>query len=187
MKKILVLCLALLALALAACGSPAPTAAETAVPADTPSAESTPVPTKEPAPVPTEALETAPEPTDETAAMAYDYVDVDLTQMSSTMVYSEIYNMISEPQFYEGMIVKMRGGFTAFETRDRVYFSCLIADAMACCAQGLEFELKGSYIYPDDYPETGSEITVVGIFTTYREEVNGSYYEYLILKDAVLL
>ena len=38
-----------------------------------------------------------------------------------------------------------------------------------CCSQGLEFVLAGEHSYPADYPELGTEITVVGIFQTYEE------------------
>ena len=36
-------------------------------------------------------------------------VDLDLTVLSSTMVYSEVYNMMNEPEPYEGKMVKMQG------------------------------------------------------------------------------
>jgi len=40
----------------------------------------------------------------------------------------------------------------------------------ACCAQGLEFAFAGKPVYPDDYPELGAEITVVGTFEWYEED-----------------
>ena len=43
------------------------------------------------------------------------------------------------------------------------------------CSQGLEFVLAGEHSYPADYPELGTEITVVGTFQTYEE--NG-YVDY---------
>ena len=36
-------------------------------------------------------------------------IDVDLTKLSSSMVYSEVYNMMNEPEPYEGKMVKMQG------------------------------------------------------------------------------
>lgn len=99
-------------------------------------------------------------------------VDVDLTQMSSTMVYSEVYNMVSSPDDYEGKTVKMRGTFSYYhdDNRDKDYFSCIIADATACCSQGIEFVLAQEATYPDDYPALGEEITVAGVFHTYEED-----------------
>ena len=38
-------------------------------------------------------------------------IDVDLTALSSTMVYAEVYNMITAPEQYRGKVVKMEGLF----------------------------------------------------------------------------
>lgn len=116
--------------------------------------------------------------------------DVDLTKLSSTMIYSEVYNMMSEPDNYLGKSVRMNGQFALYQATDeegkpipdQIYFACFIADATACCLQGLEFILAGEHVYPDDYPELGAEITVPGTFETYDE--NGYMYCHLI--DAVL-
>lgn len=106
-------------------------------------------------------------------------IDVDLTALSSTMVYSEVYNMLTEPARYEGKTVRMAGGYSAFldESTGILYRVCMIADATACCAQGMEFILTD-----DNYPEMESDITVVGTFQTYME--NGTQYCHLV--DAVL-
>ncbi len=97
--------------------------------------------------------------------------DVDLTVLSSTMVYTEVYNMVTTPENYLGKTVKMAGTFSIYhdEKADKYYFACLIADATACCSQGIEFVLKGEHSYPKDYPKVGSEITVIGSFNTYKE------------------
>ena len=96
-------------------------------------------------------------------------IDVDLTALSSTMVYSEVYNMVVAPESYVGKTVKMKGQFIYYEDSrtENQHFGCVIADATACCSQGLEFLLAGSHTYPDDYPELYSEITVVGTFDKY--------------------
>ena len=110
-------------------------------------------------------------------ASASSDVDVDLTKLSSTMVYSEVYAMMTAPEDYIGKTVKMNGQFALYQATDvngqpvpdQIYFACVIADATACCQQGLEFVLAGDYKYPDDYPELGTDITVVGEFQTYME------------------
>ena len=111
-------------------------------------------------------------------------VDVDLTILSSTMVYSEVYNMISYPEEYLGKTVRMKGPFAYFhdEATDNYYFACIIQDATACCAQGIEFVLTEDYVYPDDYPEVDEEICVVGVFDTYME----GEYRYCTLRNARL-
>ncbi len=114
-----------------------------------------------------------------------DGIDVDLTVLSSTMVYSEVYNIMVSPDEYIGKTVKMDGLFSYFhdETTNNEYFACIIQDATACCAQGIEFVLAGDYKYPEDYPELNSEICVVGVFDTYEED--GSIY--CTLRDARLV
>ncbi len=107
-------------------------------------------------------------------------VDLDLTKLSSTMVYSEVYNMMNTPENYLGRRVRMQGKFSVYQdpTSNAVYFACLIADATACCSQGVEFVLDGSHSYPDDYPPLGTQITVTGEFATYTE--GGARYCHLI-------
>lgn len=98
-------------------------------------------------------------------------IDIDLTVMSSTMVYSEVYNIVTTPDDYIGKTIKMKGNFSTYydEATGNRYFACLIADATACCSQGIEFTLNDSYTYPDDYPEENAEITVIGTFGIYYE------------------
>ena len=132
------------------------------------------------------AQKPAAEAAEDTAAL-----DIDLTVLSSTMVYSEVYSMMSFPDDYIGKTVKMKGQFvigyvyntdgTPDESTAR--FACVIADATACCSQGLEFILTGEHTYPNDYPELGSEITVTGTFEVYTE--NG--FQYCRLVDATLV
>lgn len=112
-------------------------------------------------------------------------VDLDLTTMSSTMVYSEVFNMVTTPENYIGKTVKMRGTYMYYydEKPNHYYFFCLISDAMACCSQGIEFALTKDYHYPEDYPKPDDEITVVGVFDSYEEEGN----TYCILRNARLV
>jgi len=113
-----------------------------------------------------------------------DGVEVDLTVLSSTMVYSEVYNMLyNDPAHYLGKTVKARGTFSIYQLvtdgvlqPDPVSYACIISDAAACCAEGMEFVLEGDLTYPDDYPELGTEITVVGEFQAYEENGMTGYH-----------
>ena len=113
-------------------------------------------------------------------------MDVDLTVLSSTMVYSEVYNMLYfYPEDYYGKTVKANGIFAIYQmvvdgvTQPApVAYACIIADATACCAEGMEFVLKDDLAYPDDYPELGAEITVIGEFQPYEE--NGVTWYHLV-------
>ena len=123
-------------------------------------------------------------PTTSKPAQSADGIDVDLTKLSSTMVYSEVYNMMVSPDNYTGKTVKMKGQFAYYEDPETKaqYLACIIAYATACCSQGLEFILTGEHTYPNDYPELGSEITVTGTFEVYTE----SGFQYCRLKDATI-
>ena len=116
-----------------------------------------------------------------TAAPSTD-VDVDLTVLSPTMVYSEVQNMMQKPDDYMGKSVRMAGTFAVSKGDNRMYYACLVKDATACCAKGIEFLWEGEHSYPDDYPEEGTEITVVGEFDRYYE----GEYLYLQLINAQL-
>ena len=98
-------------------------------------------------------------------------IDVDLTALSSTIVYSTVNDRLVKPEDYIGQTVKMNGAFAYYhdEAADHYYFACIIADATACCQQGIEFELEGEHTFPEDYPEPEENITVVGTFDTYDE------------------
>lgn len=111
-------------------------------------------------------------------------VDVDLTLLSSTMVYSEVYNMLMSPYDYVGKTVRMNGMFVTYVNEDNTKFypAVIIADATACCAQGIEFVLVDDPSYPDGYPALETDITVVGTFEMYTEDG----YEYCHLVNAVI-
>lgn len=100
--------------------------------------------------------------------------DVDLTKMSSTMIYAEVYNMIYNSDTYVGKYVKMAGKFAIYEGDTRIYFACIVPDATACCTQGIEFVLKGDFKYPEDYPALGADIVIAGVYELYEED--GFYY-----------
>ena len=112
-------------------------------------------------------------------------VDVDLTTMSSLLVYSEVYNMVFYPERYVGKTVRMKGVNSVYydEEAGKYYFACFISDATACCQQGIEYQLTDEYLIPDDYPEDLADVCVEGRFDTYME----GEYTYCVLRDAVLL
>lgn len=108
--------------------------------------------------------------------------EVDLTKMSSTVVYAQVLDILSYPDNYLGKKITMSGLFGIYEspTTGQVYFSCIIQDATACCANGIEFVRNGEFEYPQDYPDPGDEVRVVGYFETYEEDG----YLYARLRDA---
>ena len=106
-------------------------------------------------------------------------VDLDLSAMSTTVVYSQLYNMMSNPQPYLGKIIKMSGCYTYYDDPEQhvVYHACYVPDATACCTQLLEFVGPDGYNWPADFPEADANIVVTGRLETYEE--NGAMYLHL--------
>lgn len=142
----------------------------------------------------TEAADTvAPGEEASDSSLAYnpgEGIDIDLTRLNSTMVFSEVNRMMYEPEEFVGKTVRVSGQFAlAFGygedgevNPEQVYFACIIPDALACCSSGIEFERAGEYQYPGDYPDEGDDITVTGVFEMYEEYG----LEYFHLADAVM-
>lgn len=119
-----------------------------------------------------------------------DNIDYDLTNMSSDMVYSLVFQMMETPEDYIGTKVKISGLYYAnyYEPTGKYYHCVLIQDALACCAQGMEFVWgDGSYIYPEDYPDDGTEVEVIGVFDTYTENDDPTIYPYLSKAEIKIL
>ncbi len=112
-------------------------------------------------------------------------VDIDLTALSSTVVYAQVYNMMYYPENFVGKTIRMEGIFTDYldMAKGKHYFACFIQDATACCSQGVEFEPVETYAYPDDYPKEGDTVVVEGVFDVYHEDG----YEYCTLRKAEML
>ena len=133
MKKLLcVLLIALTLVPLAACGGEKDKVTAAADSADNQAPEAF-VSQKQPSEKKSESKPAASEPTQST-----DGVDVDLTSLSSTMVYSEVYNMMNAPGDYIGKTIKMTGQFVYYETTDTkaqiffCFFSCFLIRCSCC-------------------------------------------------------
>lgn len=107
---------------------------------------------------------------------------LDLTSLSSTMLYAEMYYMMLTPEDYADKTIILKGQFAAYEDveNDQMYYGCLVIDETGCCVQGIDFVPSSDLSYPDDFPEIGEEITVSGTFTIHYES------GYCNLTDAVI-
>lgn len=107
-------------------------------------------------------------------------VELDLSKMNADFVYAFIFQIIVEPEKYEGKTVRMTGTFETFYD-DAPYGRhdyCIITDVLACCAQGLEFEsAKVSGVEP------GQKITVSGTLKL-RDAVSPDGMEYKTMRIA---
>ncbi|MBQ8123234.1 MAG: hypothetical protein IJ170_07990 [Ruminococcus sp.] len=112
-------------------------------------------------------------------------VDIDLTKLSSSMIYGQVYDMVYSSENYVGKKIRAKGNFSYYKDPDgKEYFAVLISDATACCSQGIEFVLTDeNAVYPDDYPPLNTEITVEGDFNSYKE----NYSTYVQLLDAKIV
>ncbi len=110
---------------------------------------------------------------------SHDDIYVDLTLLSSTLIYSEVYNMMCAPDEYIGKKIRIKGNTAIFhdDYDGNDYYACIIKDATACCSQGIEFQLKEG-----EYPTEDEGITVTGVYSSY--DINGQTF--YTLKDAVL-
>ena len=95
-------------------------------------------------------------------------VDVDLTELSSTMVYAEVFAMMTSPDEYVGKTIRVTGTFAAGQDPQTARVSCgvIVQDATACCSQGIDIVMPEGAVYPQDYPPAGAEVTVVGELRT---------------------
>ena len=127
-----------------------------------------------------EAPEKAAKPSTSTAAASDpSKVDLDLTKMSATMIYSTIFDMLVMAEDYIEKNIKVTGWFETYTDpqTSELYYAVVVPDATACCQQGLEFVWPGDHKYPEDFPEPGQDITVTGFYKMI--ETDGVTYTYL--------
>lgn len=127
-----------------------------------------------------EAPEKAAKPSTSTAAASDpSKVDLDLTKMSATMIYSTIFDMLVMAEDYIEKNIKVTGWFETYTdpNTSELYYAVVVPDATACCQQGLEFVWPGDHKYPEDFPEPGQDITVTGFYKMI--ETDGVTYTYL--------
>ena len=113
-------------------------------------------------------------------------VDYDLTVMGADMVYATVYQMMIEPKSYIGKSFKIRGNYYSSYSKDKdvYYHFCMIKDAAACCAQGLELLWADEKMNRhENCPEEDALVTAEGVFETYEEGPN----TYGRIKDAKIV
>ena len=118
---------------------------------------------------PTSTQTPTPEPTAEPTPITLENGEIDLTQMSSTMVYSYVFNLMYDPTPFIGKRFRIQGIYDEnyWAENDTTYHCILIPDATACCAQGIEFVLTDENA---SYPQPADDIEINGILTTYIED-----------------
>ena len=109
--------------------------------------------------------------------------DVDLTDMSSNMIYGQVSEMVNDPENFEGKSVRLDGYFSYYSTKEgSAHFAAVVPDALACCEQGIEFVPDSSLSYPEDFPSQGEDIRVTGVFASYSEDgIKGFHLENAVM------
>lgn len=117
--------------------------------------------------------------TTSTASSTPSKIDLDLTKMSATMIYSTIFDMLVMAEDYIDKNIKVSGWFETYTDPEtgEMYYAVVVPDATACCQQGLEFVWPGEHKYPEDFPAIKQEITVTGIYKMIEND--GISYNYL--------
>ncbi len=94
-------------------------------------------------------------------------VDVDLSQLNSTVCDAYLKQLQENKEQYRGIVVKAKGEYNYYKnpTIDKEYYNCVFAST--CCPNGLEFVLADPSKYPK---ENGGSITVIGQFDYYDED-----------------
>ena len=107
-------------------------------------------------------------------------VDLDLSVLSSTVVYAEMYNIQFDPGQYLGKVIRLRGLYSYYREPSTgvSYYACVVPDATACCMQGMEFVPAIEPEDPDHFLEDSADITVTGRLEIYVEE--GTSYLHLV-------
>lgn len=110
-----------------------------------------------------------------------DYIDI--STLSGTAAYAQVYGIISESKRYEGKTIKLKGTFQTYSENGKTYFACIVSDTAGCCVQGLEFEPLKKYSYPKDFPKPEETITVKGKLKV----LNKDKFDFCVLQDAEIL
>ena len=89
---------------------------------------------------------------------------MDLSDMSYTMAYAQVYSMVMAPKRHQGETLKIQGSYYGFQSEggQDVHLILIIDDA-GCCEVGMEFQLTGTHTWPEDYPANNSIIRLTGL------------------------
>jgi len=114
-------------------------------------------------------------------------IDVDISEMTNLLAYSQVVHILDTPADYIGKTLKIRGQYFSsyFEQTGLYHHFVVVGDEELCCQMGMEFVLKGKNSYPEDYPVQDAEIEVVGIFESY--DLSGSTLYRMAINDIMVL
>lgn len=105
-------------------------------------------------------------------------VDVDLTELSETVMFAKVSDILVTPDEYDGKTIKVTGEINVYyeEAEDKNYFAMILVDSTNCCTYVLEFDKDPSV--DDKEFMHGKDQTIVG--TLDFEEMGDSFFCHLI-------
>jgi hypothetical protein len=92
-------------------------------------------------------------------------IDIDLTAFSTTMAYSVMTDVFTNPDEYIGKVFKTNGVYEPyfFEATGREHSLITVEGPPGCCPKLLEVKWDG------EFPEDFAEVQVTGVFGIYEE------------------
>lgn len=105
--------------------------------------------------------------------------DVDLLDLSDIVAFSQVYNMMTEFEQFQGDVVRVNGNYYrhTIEEIDHSYHFLLLVDGTNCCTGILEFMVEDGV----EYPESGENLLLIGEYSKYTDEYGT--YPYIIVSD----
>jgi len=110
-------------------------------------------------------------------------VDIDLSELSMTMIQAEYSRIISNADEYSGKSIKIYGSYYTLLYNDpgKRFHYIVIIPGDECCQTGMEFRRDGDHVFPDDYPSQNAMIQITG--TLQKDLEIGSLYLYIAVDD----
>lgn len=94
-------------------------------------------------------------------------VDIDFTQMSGTVAYSQVMMMMYQPEDYWNQSIRIHGIYYPMDTPEfGLVHLLLILDDTLCCQGFVEFYLPQGSVYP----ENGAQIGLLGNYIYVEDE-----------------
>ena len=115
-------------------------------------------------------------------------IDIDFTQLSTTVAVAEYGNIMTQPRDYLGQTFKVSGLFFSEPVAefDRYFHYITVWQGDSCCPPSVfEIKLAGDNITDDDYPKQRVMIEVTGVLSKYEEQ--GWQIVYLAVDELTVL
>jgi len=110
-------------------------------------------------------------------------VDIDLTELSMTMIQAEYERIVSSPDENIGKTISVYGSLLTYiyDADYKLAHFVIIVQGDECCQMGFEFKIDGDYEFPDDYPQQNSMIKITGTLNIH--EIFGTEYLYIAVDE----